>query len=106
MNDKKALLTKLKKLEIPNNEVCAKVFNKQGTIFWRISQFNNSLICMEYYINSKELHKNQTLSFKNVISGCWDYGNPEFWKPSGFCNLHSCIFSNEKDIKDFISKKF
>ena len=33
MNDKKALLTKLKKLEIPNNEVCAKVFNNQGTIF-------------------------------------------------------------------------
>jgi hypothetical protein len=107
MNDKKALLTKLKKLEIPNNQVCAKVFNNQGAVFCEeCSQFNNSLICMECYEHSKELHKNHTLSFKNVISGCCDCGNPEFWKPSGFCNLHSGIFSNDNEINDFIKNNF
>jgi hypothetical protein len=107
IKDKKALLTKLKKMEIPNNQVCAKVFNKQGAVFCEeCSQFNNSLICMECYEHSKELHKNHTLSFKNVISGCCDCGNPEFWKPSGFCNLHSGIFSNDKEINDFIKSNF
>ena len=105
--NKSQLIKKLKKMEVPNNQVCGKVFNKQGAVYCEeCSEFNNSLICMECYEHSKELHINHTLSFKNVISGCCDCGNPEFWKTSGFCSLHKGIFSNDDEILNFIKLNF
>jgi hypothetical protein len=42
---------------------------------------------MDCYKNGD--HKGHKILFKKAYGGCCDCGDPEAWKPSGFCKTHS-----------------
>ena len=107
LNSKEELQNYLKKINLNTNEVCSKFIDNQGVWICKdCEKTSNSIICMECYENGKELHKNHKVYFKTLSSGSCDCGNPDFWKPSGFCKKHIGIFNNEKDINNYIGKIF
>ena len=102
-----ALISHLKKISIPTNQVCVKELEHQSAIFCKqCGVCSNSIICLGCYEKSKEKHIGHDITFKNLVGGCCDCGNPLAWKESGFCSEHKGIFSSDKQIFDYLKKCF
>ena len=97
----------LKENHKPSNNICAKILNNQGAFHCKeCSLCENSVICIECYEKSKDIHKNHTISFDTVFDGCCDCGNPEALVYSAFCSSHKGTFSNDDEINNFIKLNF
>ena len=97
----------LKENHKPSNNICAKILNNQGAFHCKeCSLCENSVICIECYEKSKDIHKNHTISFDTVFDGCCDCGNPEALVYSAFCSSHKGTFTNDDEINNFIKLNF
>ena len=88
-------------------QLCAKELINQGA--WSCldcEKDETSIICSECYLLSKEKHKGHRLIYKANTRGCCDCGNPESWKPSGFCSLHKGLFCTDEEVDQYIKDSF
>ena len=88
-------------------QLCSKELINQGA--WSCldcEMDETSIICGECYLLSKEKHKGHRLIYKANTIGCCDCGNPESWKPSGFCSLHKGLFCTDGEVDQYIKDSF
>ena len=88
-------------------QLCSKELINQGA--WSCldcEMDETSIICGECYLLSKEKHKGHRLIYKANTIGCCDCGNPESWKPSGFCSLHKGLFCTDEEVDQYIKDSF
>ncbi len=101
------LINHLKKISVPTNQVCVKELESQCAVYCKeCGVCPNSIICISCYEKSKEKHKNHKIIFKNLVGGCCDCGNPLAWEEKGFCSDHKGIFSNDKQIENYLKQCF
>ena len=101
------LINNLKKISIPTNQVCVKELESQSAVYCKDCGIcPNSIICLSCYEKSKEKHKNHKIIFKNLVGGCCDCGNPLAWDKKGFCSEHKGIFSDDKQIENYLKQCF
>ena len=74
--------------------VCAKIIKRGDTVFCCKDCFLHPtcIICEECFENGE--HEGHRISMSKDLDGCCDCGDPESWKPSGFCKDH-CGYSEE-----------
>jgi len=94
-DDPKENIEVIKKIQVPIG-VCGKIINNYDLLwFCKVCGMTpNSGICQECYSNSN--HEGHNAFFKKGYIGVCDCGDPDSWKPSGFCSKHKGY--DEKNI--------
>ena len=88
-------------------QLCSKeLMNQGGWSCLECKRDETSIICNECYLLSKEKHKGHQLIYRTNIIGCCDCGNPESWKPSGFCSSHKGLFCTDEEVDQYIKDSF
>ena len=98
----------LKKISIPNNQICNKNV-KPGEGGWKCKDCEislNSLICVQCFEKSKEKHKNHKVMFEPRTNGYCDCGDPNSIKEEGFCPEHLGPFKDYKSLMNYIKSGF
>ena len=98
-------LNYLEKNSIPNKCVCAGIIDTIPG--WRCvdcSKYENSILCNDCYLNSKDWHKGHKLYFLMNSIGMCDCGDPDSLYQ--YCREHSGPFEEEKDIESYIQLNF
>ena len=105
----KSFLDYLKDTAKPSNNVCAKIFikNEKAIQCKECAKYDTSIICIDCYEKSKDLHRGHTILYETYIEGgCCDCGNPEVWEKKSFCPSHKGSFLNKEEINNFIKDNF
>ena len=95
----------LKSIEIPNTQVCSKIFNDDYYVQCLTCKSDSSCICLDCYKKTKHLHKNHDIKFV-IYDGYCDCGHIENWPKEKFCSKHKGIFSSLDEINEYIKKTF
>ncbi len=85
--DPKSEIDKVKAIQVPIG-ICGKIINNYDLLwFCKSCQMTpNSGLCQECYSNS--CHDGHDAFFRKGYIGVCDCGDPDAWKPSGFCTKH------------------
>ena len=96
----------LKSIEIPNTQVCSKIFDDYYTVQCSsCDKTGYTCICFDCYKETKNLHENHNIKFV-ISNGFCDCGHIENWPKEKFCSKHKGVFSSLNEINDYIKKSF
>ena len=98
-NSKPEILLELNRI-LPSVGVCARQVHP-GDICWRCLDCENdstSIICSGCF--EKSDHQGHQVMLKRNSAGLCDCGDPDAWKPSGFCKDHQG--QNTQDSDDIL----
>ena len=96
----------LKSIEIPNTQVCSKIFHDNYYVQCSTcDKTGSSCICLECYKETKNLHENHNIKFE-IADGFCDCGHIQNWPKEKFCSKHKGIFSSLDEINNYIKKSF